>query len=173
MSTLLPKAMQNNVRWSGKYRGRNAIDGTPIITYHQDSLGNLYAPATAHAERIGKLDYQAAQECADKHLCSACHEPFCEDDSRVFLLSGADWYVWKESPNDFWDEEPPLHIACAAYVIRACPHIREERFFAIFAKKVEYIDQVGCFGPMFHPVASSIEKTLSYDEFLLFSKPKL
>jgi hypothetical protein len=100
-----PAVMIENPRFSP---ARDA-DGKRI--YVQDPNGKLYAPTSAKRGTIAKLDFGFATLAAQEDLCSACGTSL-EGRVRVFMQECG--------------SEPPLHAACAAYALIACPHLARE-----------------------------------------------
>jgi len=99
-----PQEMLENERFSPT--ADPAVNGKKL--YVSDPNGPLYAPKSAQDGAIAKFDYDYQMVAAEDDLCSACGTAM-GDRLRVFTQEQG--------------YEPHLHAQCAAYALRACPHL--------------------------------------------------
>ena len=108
MSTILPEAMRTNPRWTKDKDGG----------YWPDENGRIYAPVSAQDDNIGRMDDERVMALAANRGCGACGLKINEDQEAVFFVNHTE-------ADEILFREPPMHVPCAGYAARACPHINE------------------------------------------------
>ena len=119
--------MRNNPRFS-------PVDGdTTKRRYVLDPNGPLYAPKSAASGTIAEANFNFLEKALKEHRCSACGQKFSES-LRVFTEEVA-------------QIEAPLHLACAFYAYRTCPHLMAKETLVIAAEtsiSIEFPRSVCC-----------------------------
>ena len=174
MGKILPATMENNPRWKLAVPPAFWADVPKSERYALCPDGNIVAPWTARADEIGRSDSRIIKKAAQNNLCSACGKHLDTDDVVVFFkgqleIDALYRHCSEEGPHQ---TEPPLHLACAGYTARACPHIRSEKWDAIIATAWKYVVECKEDGrPEFWPDTEMPLEILNYDAFLERTHP--
>lgn len=176
MGSILPETMQDNPRWRIAIPEVLWTDTPRSKRYVRKDDGNLVAPWSALGSAIGSIDNEKSEIGSRKNLCSGCGTIIQRDSVAVFLKSPEDLeriIRTHEEGSDMHDTEMPLHLACAGYAIRACPHMRFEKWSAIIASSWHSITKCeDCGRPEFWPDLDAPHEILGHEEFIEMTRPK-